>query len=156
VEKLSRKEIVRFCQETHSVLVTSDENVDPNARLPTQIANDKGRYRQPRAQSPNSPSPRLRRFDFNPHILARDHADDVWRSQCSETIEASLSIVESARILPVVKDPLQGQIVEDLTLYFGFFHLFVLFSGIDYPYLSDNGEDRAMTPKWLFYARGRM
>lgn len=29
VEKLSRKEIVRLCQETHSVLVTADENVVP-------------------------------------------------------------------------------------------------------------------------------
>ena len=38
---------------------------------PTRVANDKGRYRQPRAQCPNSPSPRL----LNRMICDQDFPD---------------------------------------------------------------------------------
>lgn len=71
----------------------------------------------------------LRRFDLNPYVLAVNDADDVWSAEDAgfektALVSSRLRKNKSARILPVVKDPFQREVVEDLFLDFGFFHWF--------------------------------
>lgn len=66
----------------------------------------------------------LRRFDLDPDVLAVYHANDVWRARRAEAVEMAVLALERAGIVPVVEDVPECEIVEDLLLYFRFFHSF--------------------------------
>ena len=63
-----------------------------------------------------------RRFYLDPHILPLDDADDIGTAQSAESIEVLLRIHERAGIVPIMKNPLQSEVIEYLPLKVGFLH----------------------------------